>query len=94
MEESHMDNMQLWQRAAEDIFWYRAPTELLDSNNQPFYRWYPDGVTNACYNALDIHVEQGRGEQARAGQRSAAQRSAGQRKAGQRRAEQSRAGQA
>lgn len=63
MEESHMDNMQLWQRAAEDIFWYRAPTELLDSSNQPFYRWYPDGVTNACYNALDIHVEQGRGEQ-------------------------------
>ena len=63
MEESHMDNMQLWQRAAEDIFWYRAPTELLDSSNPPFYRWYPDGVTNACYNALDIHVEQGRGEQ-------------------------------
>ena len=63
MEKSQMDNVQLWQHAAEDIFWYRAPTELLDSSNPPFYRWYPDGVTNACYNALDIHVEQGRGEQ-------------------------------
>ena len=27
-------------------------------------RWFPDGITNACYNALDIHVEQGRGDQA------------------------------
>ena len=36
----------------------------MDDSNPPFYRWYPDGVTNACYNAVDIHVEQGRGEQA------------------------------
>ena len=30
----------------------------------PFYRWFPDGETNACYNALDVHVDAGRGEQA------------------------------
>ena len=59
-----MKNNKLWQQVADEIFWYRAPTELLDSSNPPFYRWYPDGVTNACYNALDIHVKQGRGDQA------------------------------
>jgi propionyl-CoA synthetase len=59
-----MKNNKLWQQVADEIFWYRAPTELLDSTNPPFYRWYPDGITNACYNALDIHVEQGRGDQA------------------------------
>ena len=59
-----MKNNKLWQQVADDIFWYRAPTELLDSSTPPFYRWYPDGITNACYNALDIHVEQGRGDQA------------------------------
>jgi propionyl-CoA synthetase len=58
-----MIDSQLWQRAADDIHWYKAPTRLLDDSNPPFYRWYPDGVTNACYNAVDIHVEQGRGEQ-------------------------------
>jgi propionyl-CoA synthetase len=36
---------------------------VLDSSDEPFNRWFPDGVTNACYNALDVHVEQGRGEQ-------------------------------
>jgi propionyl-CoA synthetase len=35
----------------------------LDDSNPPFNRWFPDGVTNACYNAVDIHVEQGRGSQ-------------------------------
>ena len=51
-----MSNTELWQQAAQDIHWYQAPTIVLDSSNPPFYRWFPDGVTNACYNALDIHV--------------------------------------
>jgi len=59
-----MDNIKRWQQAAEDIAWYKSPTTILDSSRPPFFRWFPDGVTNACYNALDIHVEQGRGEQA------------------------------
>jgi propionyl-CoA synthetase len=59
-----MANAAMWREAANGIFWYREPKMLLDSSNPPFYRWFPDGVTNACYNALDIHVEDGRGEQA------------------------------
>ena len=58
-----MSDSQLWRNAAEDVFWYQAPATLLDDSNPPFYRWFPDGVTNACYNAVDIHVEQGRGDQ-------------------------------
>ena len=58
-----MDNKKLWQEAADDIFWYRKPEQLLDSSNPPFFRWYPDGITNVCYNAVDIHVENGRGDQ-------------------------------
>ncbi|TGD74808.1 propionyl-CoA synthetase [Mangrovimicrobium sediminis] len=58
-----MDNIERWRQAATDVFWYQAPTEVLDESKPPFYRWYPDGVTNACYNALDIHVDEGRGEQ-------------------------------
>ena len=53
----------MWEEAARDVFWYEAPSQVLDSDNPPFYRWFPDGVTNACYNALDVHVEGGRGEQ-------------------------------
>ena len=54
---------QMWRQAASDIHWYRAPTQLLDESQPPFYRWFADGTTNACYNAVDLQVEQGRGEQ-------------------------------
>ena len=26
------------------------------------YKWFTDGVTNTCYNALDVHIDQGRGD--------------------------------
>jgi propionyl-CoA synthetase len=53
---------EFWQAAAEDIFWYKKPTKILDKSNPPFYKWFADGVTNTCYNALDVHVENGRGD--------------------------------
>jgi propionyl-CoA synthetase len=59
-----MSNTELWQQAAQNIHWFEAPDTVLDDSNPPFYRWFPDGTTNACYNALDLHVEAGRGEQA------------------------------
>ncbi len=51
-----------WKKVSEDIFWYEEPTRILNTDNPPFYKWFEDGVTNTCYNALDIHVNNGRGE--------------------------------
>ena len=51
-----------WQEASEDIFWYKRPTKILNKSNPPFYKWFEDGVTNTCYNALDIHIDKGRGK--------------------------------
>jgi propionyl-CoA synthetase len=53
-----------WGRAAEDITWYRKWDQVLDASNLPFVRWFVGGELNSCYNALDRHVEQGRGQQA------------------------------
>ena len=53
-----------WGEAARAIDWYRAPASVLDASNPPFYRWFPDGVLNTCFNALDRHVRDGRGDQA------------------------------
>jgi propionyl-CoA synthetase len=52
-----------WGEAATGLSWYEAPTQVLDRSNPPFYRWFPDGVLNTCYNAVDRHVEGGRGDQ-------------------------------
>jgi propionyl-CoA synthetase len=52
-----------WLRAAEAIDWHVPPTRALDASRPPFYRWFPDGELNVCHNALDRHVEAGRGDQ-------------------------------
>ena len=49
--------------AAGAIDWQVAPTRAVDSSNPPFYRWFPDGELNITHNALDRHVDAGRGEQ-------------------------------
>ncbi len=53
---------EFWKNVADDIFWYKKPTKILNKSNAPFYKWFEDGVTNTCYNALDHHIEQGKGE--------------------------------
>ena len=59
--ESIKNPEKFWQEASNDIFWFKKPTKILNSSNPPFYKWFEDGTTNTCYNALDIHIDQGKG---------------------------------
>ena len=52
-----------WMNAAEAIDWDRKPTKALFDENAPLYEWFADGMVNTCYNAVDRHVENGRGDQ-------------------------------
>ncbi|NKQ55688.1 propionyl-CoA synthetase [Amycolatopsis sp. K13G38] len=52
-----------WLDAAKAIHWTKEPARALDSSEAPLFRWFPDGELNTAYNALDRHVEGGRGEQ-------------------------------
>ena len=52
-----------WAEAAEAVHWYKKWDEVLDASRPPFYRWFPGGMVNTCYNALDLHVESGRANQ-------------------------------
>ena len=36
--------------------------KILDDSNPPFYKWFPDGKLNFCYNALDRHINNGLGD--------------------------------
>ena len=52
-----------WMDQAKAIDWVTPPTKALDDSNAPLYRWFTDAEVNTCYNAVDRHVENGRGEQ-------------------------------
>ena len=57
------DPTQFWGTAAESIQWDRRWDSVLDDTHPPFYRWFTGGQLNTCYNALDLHIERGRGKQ-------------------------------
>src|SRR4051812_9680700 len=53
-----------WGDAAADVHWDKKWDRVLDTSRENFARWFVGGLTNTCYNALDVHVDRGRGEQA------------------------------
>mgnify|MGYP001407258066 CR=1 FL=1 len=61
-QESIKNPEKFWQEASDDIFWFKKPNKILNKSNPPFYKWFEDGVTNTCYNALDIHIQNGLGD--------------------------------
>ena len=58
------DPQGFWAEQAERVHWYKRWDRVLDDSNPPFYRWFVGGEVNTCYNAIDRHVEAGRGDQA------------------------------
>src|SRR2546430_3942738 len=53
-----------WGEAAQAIDWYEPPKKVFDPDAGVYGRWFVGGVCNTCWNAVDRHVMQGRGEQA------------------------------
>lgn len=51
-----------WQQEARRIHWQRAFRQVVAVTERgPRCRWFPDGTTNLCFNALDRHLD-GRGD--------------------------------
>ncbi len=62
-EQAAEDRLEYWaSRSRAEVHWDTPFTEILDWSNPPFARWFADGTTNACYNAVDRHVEAGNGD--------------------------------
>lgn len=62
-EQSISDPETFWRKAAQELHWFQNPSTILSSPKPNFYEWFADGLTNTCYNCLDVHVENGRGDQ-------------------------------
>jgi propionyl-CoA synthetase len=52
-----------WAEAAEAVEWIKPPARIFDADAGIYGRWYPDATLNACFNLLDRHVRDGRGQQ-------------------------------
>ncbi|XP_052119973.1 acyl-CoA synthetase short-chain family member 3, mitochondrial-like [Frankliniella occidentalis] len=54
------DREAFWSEVAETVSWTKRWEKVVDDSNQPFTKWFVGGELNACYNAVDRHVEAGR----------------------------------
>jgi len=52
-----------WLEQAQAIDWVEPPKQALFTDRAPIYEWFKDARLNACWNALDRHVEGGRADQ-------------------------------
>lgn len=50
-----------WAKAAESIDWISAPSRN-EVDEEGHARWFVDGTCNTCWNAIDRHVQAGRGD--------------------------------
>lgn len=52
-----------WTEQANEIDWFTIPQQILSSDETGYPLWYKDGSLNACYLALDKHINDGYGDQ-------------------------------
>ncbi len=61
--EAEADYEGYWARLAREfVSWKKPFTQVLDSSNAPFFKWFADGTLNVSYNCLDKQVEAGLGD--------------------------------
>jgi propionyl-CoA synthetase len=59
-----IDNPELfWKEQATNFKWFIEPKSCLSEDKNGYPSWFADGELNACYLALDKHIEDGFGEQ-------------------------------
>jgi len=65
--QTHQQSIQhpeiFWAEQAKRIHWEKPFSQVLDYSSPPFAKWFVDGQTSICYNALDRHLAD-RAEQA------------------------------
>ncbi|MDB5881148.1 MAG: prpE [Ramlibacter sp.] len=52
------DRNAFWAEQAKLIEWHHTPNSICDESRPPFTRWFADGTTNLCHNAVDRHLKQ------------------------------------
>src|SRR4030095_17106678 len=60
---SQRDPQGFWAEAAQEIDWYEPATKIFDPAAGVYGRWLLGASCNTCWNAVDRHVKNGRGDQ-------------------------------
>lgn len=59
----HAEPEAFWREASGEVAWIKPPQTIFEPASGVYGTWFPDATCNTCFNALDRHVEAGRGDQ-------------------------------
>ncbi len=54
---------EFWKEQANQLEWYNQPSNILSTDKNGYPLWFADGNLNACYLAVDKHIQDGYGGQ-------------------------------
>ena len=54
---------EFWKEQANQLEWYNQPSNILSTDKNGYPLWFADGNLNACYLAVDKHIQDGYGDQ-------------------------------
>ena len=60
---SNESAIDFWKEQSQNIAWFSNPSAILSNDSNDYPLWYADGELNACYLAIDKHIQDGYGEQ-------------------------------
>ena len=60
---SNESAVDFWKEQSQNIAWFSNPKTILSNDSNDYPLWFEDGELNACYLAVDKHIEDGFGEQ-------------------------------
>ena len=55
------DPEKYWEIKAQNIIWNKKWDAVLEKSRTPFWKWFPGAELNTCYNCLDFHINNGKG---------------------------------
>ena len=57
--EARRDPVKYWEKAANELEWYKKWDRVLDDRKKPFFKWFVNAKCNIIHNAIDRHLENG-----------------------------------
>ncbi len=58
------NQLEYWEKKSNNIIWNKKWKSVIRQDSEKSWMWFPDGELNTCYNCLDFHINNGKGNKA------------------------------
>tara|TARA_B100000686_G_C16803344_1_gene987872 strand:+ start:748 stop:2622 length:1875 start_codon:yes stop_codon:yes gene_type:complete len=60
-EEWQANPLDYWDKKANEVIWNKKWSSIIKQDDNNSWTWFPNGELNTCYNCIDFHINNGKG---------------------------------